>query len=255
MVHLFIRGDRLFIFVLFAGFIGYYVPKSHAAMLQCDQNTAAGVNCSCELRSLRPLQGAIGMGEVLAKADKIRNKPDKAMRKLEDDPVKVVRGPGENLYVTDHHHGARAWLEAGYASSVCIVQDVKVSQNLSKFWEQLREHNWVRLADKNGAAIPPDDLPKSLELLPDDPYRTLAYLVRKNGGFCRGLMERKEFAEFVWADWLRGRDELSALQVAAAPEETLPAALKLVESSAASNKPGYRGDKPADYACPADDEP
>ena len=31
----------------------------------------------------------------------------------------------------------------------------------------------------------------------------LAYLVRKNDGFCRTLMEQKEFAEFIWADWLR----------------------------------------------------
>jgi hypothetical protein len=251
MVRYNVRDNLLLILVLSVGLFAYGSASS-AATLHCDQNTAAGMKCTCDLHSLRPLQGAIGMGEVRAKAAKIIEKPDKQRQKLGEDPIKVVRGPDGELFVTDHHHGARAWLEAGYTNGICLIQDEKLSAEPTQFWAQLKERNLVRLADKNGAVIPPDDLPKAIELLPDDPYRTLAYLVRKNDGFCRTLMGQKEFAEFIWADWLRGRVELPASKVAASPEEMLPTALKLTESPAAAGQPGYRGNRPSDYTCPTD---
>jgi hypothetical protein len=64
---------------------------------------------------------------------------------------------------------------------------------------------------------------------PDDPYRTLAWMVRKRDGFCRALMQQKEFAEFIWADWMRGKIEPAA-QVAAGPKKFLETALKLAKS-------------------------
>src|SRR5262249_27366581 len=94
-------------------------PSLADEKLRCDQRTVPGVNCSCDLKSLRPLQGAVGMGEVRQKAEKIKEKPKKEEGKLAADPIKVVRGPDGNLFVTDHHHGARAWLLAGYAAGVC----------------------------------------------------------------------------------------------------------------------------------------
>ena len=95
---------------------------SHAEMLSCDQQTRPGVNCLCDLRSLRPLQGAVGMGEVLEKRAKIEKKTEKAKRHLAADPIKVVRGPGGRLFVTDHHHDALAWLMAGISSGVCSIE-------------------------------------------------------------------------------------------------------------------------------------
>jgi hypothetical protein len=88
-----------------AGRIFGHGSVSRADTPPCDQQTAPRVNCTCDLRSLRPLQGAVGMGEVLEKKAKIDKKPDKEKRHLADDPIKVVRGPGGDLFVTDHHHG------------------------------------------------------------------------------------------------------------------------------------------------------
>jgi hypothetical protein len=62
------------------------------------------------------------MGEVQQKADKIKKKSKKEENKLAADPIKVVRGPGGQLFVTDHHHGARAWLLAGYSSGICSIE-------------------------------------------------------------------------------------------------------------------------------------
>jgi hypothetical protein len=145
------------------------------------------------------------------------------------------------LFITDHHHGARAWLLAGSPSGICSIEADPLSTDPEEFWAQLRERHKVHLVDKDGAVIMPDSLPKTLEQLPDDPYRTLAWMVRKNGGFCRELMDYKEFAEFLWADWMRGRAELPAKQVAASPGMMLPAALKLAKSPIAAGLQGYLG--------------
>jgi hypothetical protein len=191
------------------------------------------------------------MGEVRQKAEKIKAKPKKEENKLAADPIKVVRGPDGQLFVTDHHHGARAWLLAGYPSGICDIEPDPASTDPDNFWPRLQELKKVHLSNKDGAGITPDALPKSLEQLPDDPYRTLAWMVRKNDGFCRALMEQKEFAEFIWADWMRGR--LPAEQVTAAPDKMLKAALKLAKSPIAAGLPGYVGNKPARFTCPDDE--
>jgi hypothetical protein len=236
-------------------FLGYGSSASPAAdkKQRCDLQTKPGAGCSCDLKSLRPLQGAVGMGEVQQKADKIKQKPKKEESKLAADPIKVVRGPAGQLFVTDHHHGARAWLLAGYSSGICSIEPDPSSSDPEKFWPRLKDLKKVHLENKDGGVISPDDLPTSLEQLPDDPYRTLAWMVRKKDGFCRALMPQKEFAEFIWADWMRGKVEFPRAQVAAAPKKFLETALKLAKSPDAANMPGYVGDKPAGFTCPDDD--
>ena len=78
-------------------------------------------------------------------------------------------------------------------------------------------------------------------------------MIRKRDGFCRALMQQKEFAEFIWADWMRGKIEPAA-QVAAGPKKFLETALKLAKSPAAASLPGYVGDKPVSFTCPDDDD-
>ena len=90
--------------------------------------------------------------------------------------------------MTDHHHGARAWLLAGYASGICSIEPDPSSDDPGKFWPRLVDLKIVHLKDKDGIVMAPDALPNSLEQLPDDPYRTLAWMVRKKDGFCRALM-------------------------------------------------------------------
>ena len=126
------------------------------------------------------------------------------------------------------------------------------SDDPEKFWPRLVDLKKVHLKDKDGIVIAPDALPRSLEQLPDDPYRTLAWMVRKKGGFCRGIMDQREFAEFIWADFMRGRAEFPATQVAAAPDKLLKLALKLAKSPAAEAMPGYVGNKPASFTCLGD---
>jgi hypothetical protein len=215
----------------------------------CDMQAGTSQACSCDLRSLRPLQGAIGMMEAVDISEKIRTKPVKEMANLANDPIKTVRGPRGNLFITDHHHGAMAWLLAGYASGICQIDPDLSALEPAQFWTTLQERHLIRLADQDGKPISPDALPKSLEQMPDDPYRTFASLVRKAHGFCRANMTRKEFAEFQWADWMRGK--LAAAKVAASPADALSDALALVRSPQAADQPGYVGNNP-NAKCPND---
>jgi len=210
----------------------------------CAEMTDPEKNCSCDLRTLRPLQGAVGQFEVAQKVDKIKDDPSKAEDRLRKDPIRVVRGPSGDLFIVDHHHTAIAWLDAGFLSSICSIEHPELSTDPALFWDQLADMKLDHLEDKNGAAIPHEKLPPTLFELrsEDDPYRSLAGLVRKNDGFCRDP-KHPEFAEFRWADFMRGRPELPAKAVAASPKDMLGKALKVAQGPEAKDAglPGYNG--------------
>jgi hypothetical protein len=210
----------------------------------CAQMSDPGKNCSCDLRRLRPLQGAIGEFEVAQKAKQIKDDPSKAEDRLAKDPIKVVRGPNRDLFIIDHHHSALAWLDAGFPGGICSIEHPELSADSARFWDQLADKKLDHLEDRNGVAIPHEKLPRTLPELrsEDDPYRSLAGLVRKNGGFCRDSMH-PEFAEFRWADFMRSRPELPVKAVAASPRDMLGEALKIARGPAArdADLPGYNG--------------
>jgi hypothetical protein len=93
------------------------------------------------------------------------------------------------------------------------------------------------------------------ELLPDRFGNQLTQIERETRWltFGRALMEQKEFAEFIWADWMRNRAELRAEQIAAAPDKMLNAAVKLAKSPVAAGLPGYVGNEPPSFTCPDDE--
>jgi hypothetical protein len=231
--------------------LGLLLPlPSIAAVPPCDSATRPGLPCACDVRFLRPLQGAVGLEEVRDKAEKIAARQDKEWKDLVADPIKVVRGPGGDLFITDHHHGADAWRVAGHPAAVCQIWARPPFGSDAEFWAGLASDRLVRLADADGKPIAASQLPGSLVTMPDDAYRSLAWRVRKDDGFCRSMMPQKAFAEFIWADWFRTQPELPADAVKASAKDMAPRALKLARSPAAKGMPGYVGSKPAGFKCP-----
>jgi hypothetical protein len=123
--------------------------------------------CACDLMQLRPLQGAVGEQEVKEKAEKIADDPKEARRSLQLDPIKVIFGYAGHLYIVDHHHGAKAWVESAdnatikkgkwIENSVCEVMNKKyglpfdfASEN--DFWKAMQDpaspHVWLK--NENG---------------------------------------------------------------------------------------------------------
>src|ERR1022692_3377865 len=153
------------------------------------------------INSLRPTQLTIGFIEVEAKRRHLAALSPKGQQKfLESHPMPVVIGPGKKLYITDHHHLARAALEAGVGNGFFTVDADFGSHGLEEFWRKMDEHSWVHPLDQNGVRHHYASIPNQLNQLIDDVYRSLAGFVRDAGGYEK---TRNAFAEFIWADFFR----------------------------------------------------
>ena len=215
---------------------------------------AMGTPCVCDLATLRPLQGAVGMNEVAWKEARIARHPKRAHEALERDPVKVVLGPEGRLYVTDHHHGAAAWLKAdtrygstGYCEIVNGEKGLPTTfASDAAFWTTLKAARLARFRDEDGAEIA--TLPLSFAAMGDDRYRDLAWLVREAGGFCRNEVE---YAEFAWADFYRHRGfDMTRLPSEPCRESpTVDEAVRLAHSDEARGLPGFSPTSCSPNAC------
>lgn len=167
------------------------------------------------LSELRPTQIAVGMQQVRKKADKLSRMFKNERRVfLEARPVPCIKGPDDNLYIIDHHHLCRAAQMVGEKKVfVKIVQDWSNFEEESTFWKAMYDQNYIWPYDEYGnrveLSVMPLMLPRSIELLKNDPYRSVAGILRK-----RGVYEKDwtPFSEFKWANTLRGHIALHAHQ-------------------------------------------
>ncbi len=88
----------------------------------------------------------------------------------------------------------------------------------------------------DGRRRPYSDLPKSVDKLIDDPFRSLAGELRRAGGFAK---DTTPFSEFLWADFLRRRVKRETVE--ADFEHALEKALELAKGEEASYLPGWCG--------------
>jgi hypothetical protein len=194
--------------------------------------------CLVELKQLRPTQFAVGMEEVRRRFGHVlRMKPGKQDRYLRERAIPVVVGPGGETYIIDHHHLARLLWDSGLRSTVYANVRANWSDlSLPEFWKRMEEHGWVYPYDADGKGPRPTaELPRTIGELRDDPYRSLAWMVRKQGGYAK---TDAPFAEFRWADFFRTR--ISAKLLTGDLELVTPTALGLAASPEAANLPGYR---------------
>lgn len=191
-----------------------------------------------DLRRLRPTQITVGFGEVQEKRALWTGMGKKQRRSfLTSHWFPAVKGPGENFYIVDHHHLGLALLEEDVSeSSVILLKDFSMLAK-HEFWTVMDHHQWVHPYDEKGIRKTVLDLPKTLNGLTDDPYRSLAGDVRHAGGFPK---DATPFAEFLWADFFRRRIKLTRLQ--RNPEATLKNALTLCHSADAAHLPGWSGE-------------
>ncbi|MGO9361704.1 MAG: ParB-like protein [Xanthobacteraceae bacterium] len=153
--------------------------------------------------SLKPTQLTVGIREVKEKRKLWReHKPKKRAEVLGRHMIPVVLGPGDQHYVIDHHHLARALHDEGVKDVlVSVVADLSMVDPRS-FWNAMDGHRFVHPYDAKGVRQHYDKLPKSIVGLKDDPYRSLAGELRRAGGFAK---DTTPFSEFLWADFLRLR--------------------------------------------------
>ncbi len=99
--------------------------------------------------------------------------------------VPVIVGPGEQRFLIDHHHLARALHDEGVDSVfVTIVADFH-KLDAHEFWNMMDFHGWTHPFDGKGRRRDYADLPKTVKDMEDDPYRSLAGQLRNIGGYAK----------------------------------------------------------------------
>ena len=189
------------------------------------------------IEALRPTQITVGMREVEAKRRAWRGKKDrKAQEYLGQHMIPVILGPKDRHYIIDHHHLVRALHEEGVeAVLVTIVANLGRLER-DAFWFVLENRNWMHAFDDQGRRRGYEDIPKSVDGLIDDPFRSLAGELRLSGGFAK---DTTPFSEFLWADFLRRR--IKRKMVEKEFDRALQKALELAKSEDADYLPGWCG--------------
>jgi hypothetical protein len=219
----------------------------------CDAQSTKGDVCLCKLSDLHPTQASVGMAEVRIKAeklnDKIQGRSEKDFLKYllrHDKAEPVIIGPGGIFYITDHHHLARALYDVGASETYCTIIDNLSGATVDDFWKRLEANNQVYLEDENGHPLTPNDLPSSVKDLTDDPFRSLAGVVREFCGFEKGdkSSSGEDYLEFQWADYLRAhwaQTGIATKDINTNFDAATSAALHLAAQKDAANLPGYTG--------------
>lgn len=186
---------------------------------------------------LRPTQISVGMHEVKEKRRRLRKRgPKKIGNFLGDHMIPVILGPKRRPYVIDHHHLALSLHGEGVEKVlVTVVADLS-ELDPDDFWLVLDHHSWVHPYDENGRRRDFSRIPKSIEGLKDDPFRSLAGELRRAGGFAK---DTTPFSEFLWADFFRRRMKRKSV------ENDFPGAvkraMKLAKTQDARYLPGWCG--------------
>jgi hypothetical protein len=189
--------------------------------------------------NLRPTQFAVGMLEVDEKINLVRKYGKKQLQVyIDDNPVPVVAGPDKNLYVVDHHHFLVVCYHLGVKKvRIDIVKDLsKREMTYAQFWKWMfksrHAYPFCQFGEGPRKAL---YLPKDIRGLADDPYRSIAWFVRKAGAFENS---DRNFAEFKWANFFRKLRLLDRTGLVGLPG-ALVKAVALAQSPAAKNLPGF----------------
>lgn len=192
---------------------------------------------------LKPMQIPAGMIEVQAKADDLRAMGKKEIDAWEKErSVPVLEDYKGRKRPVDHHHEARATWEAGkedvythhYFDDEMHARIKALPRD--KYYAVTRAMGLFYDRDQFGAGPhDPDHLPEDVRSMADDPFRSVAWQVRKRGGYDKTTVP---FAEFAWAQFFRER--VATYPTRADFEKTVLEALKIAHSDDARNLPGWR---------------
>lgn len=213
-------------------------PSAFAKLEWCGYESEVGDECKVHYEDLRPTQFAVGKREARKRAKRIEDEDEAGTLKeyLKDHIIPVVVR-NDRMYILDHHHLLYALYISDVDRSKVYAKVVANWSDISEgeFWKKMAAKNYFRDEDENGkAGNLPTTLPKSIEDMKDDPFRSLAYEVREEGGYKK---TKVLYAEFIWADFFR--KHITKAELRSNFDKAVTKALKLAHSDAARGLPGY----------------
>lgn len=192
---------------------------------------------SVAVKDLRPAQIAVGQRLVKARRKGLRERikePQELVDFILEHPIRVAAGPKDQYYIVDHHHLALALLEEGFKTAPVVILGDLSKLTMTEFWKEMEAKGWVYPVDGKGQKQPIAAIPRSVEDMQDDPYRSIAGFVRRDGGF---LKSQTPFAEFVWANYYRPLIPLKLVKNNF--DKALKQAMKLSHVDEAASLPGF----------------
>lgn len=194
-----------------------------------------------KILELRPTQMSVGMKEVEHRIKKMQGMKAKQLEDyLHERRAPVIKGAKGRNYIVDHHHLTRACWEMGMQEIPIEFKADLSHLSLSDLWKAMMASHWLYPFDQFGRGPhDPIQLPENIRGLADDPYRSLAWMVREANGY-----EKTDhpFCEFHWADFFR--KNLKIHPVFDQYDDALKAAIKLAKSAEAKHLPGFVEDAP-----------
>ena len=161
-----------------------------------------------QISKLHPTQFCVGQLEINEKVKKYSQMShNELMGLMKDKSVPLVLGPNKISYMIDRHHNVSAFLQVGmnevYAHYIADLSFL--SQD--KFEQVMKICNWTWLYDENHQEKHFNELPNSITILVNDPYRSLMYLLRESKVLNKD--ESVPFIEFSWAQIIRKHIKLT----------------------------------------------
>ena len=187
------------------------------------------------LARLRPTQFSVGRAEVELKSSEWKKlKKRQREHAIQSHVFPAVLGPGHEFYIVDHHHLGIALIEQEVRDVWVTKLDDMSWLDPQTFWRTLEFRAWAHLYDHRGRRRPYTEMPQKLTKLQDDPYRSLAGLVRLAGGYAK---DQAPFSEFLWADFFRPRVPVRLINQR--QSQAIRAGVKLAHSKEARYLPGW----------------
>lgn len=203
-----------------------------------------GSKCQVRLDQVHPTQFTVGYLAIEDKREKIEslaNDGEKLEEYLAKKDAPAIIGPDKRFHIIDRHHTSSGLLGAEIEESrklltIKIIDDFS-NRSFDSFYRYMKKNKYVYLYKKGVGPLNPTQLPRSLNEMIDDPFRSLAWAVREAGGF---LKEDIPYLEFFWADFLRTKLHLNDSSMSSI-NQVLNKAIKIARSKEASHLPGRIG--------------
>jgi hypothetical protein len=186
---------------------------------------------------LRPTQMTVGFREVALKRAEWRARAAQTGGEyLGHHMIPVILGPKNRTHPIDNHHLVRALHEEGVEE--VLVQTMADLSHLTPraFRTVMANRNWFHPYDAKGRRRGIWRLPKQVAEMADDPYRSLAGELRRQGAFAK---DTTPYAEFLWADHMRARIPPEKLEKQW--DKAMAKAMTLARAPDAQYLPGWSG--------------
>lgn len=190
-----------------------------------------------KLEKLHPTQLTVGLAEVATKRQEWKKLKRKEREEaLDNHWFPSVLGPEGVYYIVDHHHFGLALLQEEVKRvSLLVLKDLSFVDSVT-FWNVMNFNQWAHPYDARGARRTFEAIPKGIVDLQDDPYRSLAGLLRRAGGYAK---DTTPYSEFLWADFLRSR--IASDVITEQGTKLQAKAMTLARSQEARYLPGWVG--------------